>query len=79
MAIQKDCFINAETHGDTQLHGLKVYIVRFLGGPEVSVFNSSEDQRDTKYNIQVTENVTDVIIKRNDILTLCEVEVFAGK
>ena len=79
MSIQTDCFINAEFHGDTQLAGLKVYIVKFFGGPDVSVFNSSEHQRDTKYNISVKENVTDVIIKRNTILTLCEVEVFTGK
>ena len=76
LSVQTDSVINAGgNYGGEQLHGFKVYI----DGTEELVFDSNQSRRDTTYNISITENITYVVIKRKNILTLCEVEVFAGK
>ena len=74
MPVQIHYFTNT---GD-QILGFKVYIAKYFGGQQEEV-SKIQAQGDAIYKISVKENVTDVIIKRKSILTLCEVEVFAGK
>ena len=67
--------------GNDQLSGFQVYGQMTTSGPEFLLYTNppSEPFGDGVFDISFTPTVlATVIVRRNDIITLCEVDVFGG-
>ena len=71
------CIFFSDT--DSQLTGFQLYYTD--GGSEILLYTDQEDYGNGIFRISIDPVVTanSIIIRRPDILTLCEVEVYEGK
>ena len=63
-----------------QLEDFVLSMKEEAGGSEIKIFSNQTIEMDNIYTIDVFRNVSEVIIRRfhKPILTICEVQVFAG-
>jgi len=69
-----------QTVGQDQLSGFRVNIRRADGWPEETIYTDTAFYTDGFYSISVNppRETIEVVIRRDSLITLCEVDVFGG-